>query len=290
MARVVIVGGGLAGLYAAERLHDAGHDVVVVERLERPGGVWVLHQEYQPGDWPWLKLGITATQIEGNCVYTDSGKFCGDLIIEATGFREKTLLELGIFGTRPSGVYTLWTAMRMLEMGWLVGSKAVIYGCNRWAEGLAMWIERRGASAEVFGSSRWCKTARVIKELRGWPRLTQLVTDGGVIDADTLVIAEVIPHNWLGAKTRVGNSAIVIDDIRYMKIAVDFFVDALEEGGFEVSSYGVEIFPRYTAGRVVVKTPGPGYLEVCGKVVYVDSEYTVFEVRRGCVIKYVRSA
>src|SRR5215218_10683923 len=36
--RVVVVGAGLGGLAAALRLQTAGHDVVVVEQRERPGG------------------------------------------------------------------------------------------------------------------------------------------------------------------------------------------------------------------------------------------------------------
>jgi phytoene desaturase len=38
MSRVVVVGAGLGGLGAALRLQGAGHDVVVVEARERPGG------------------------------------------------------------------------------------------------------------------------------------------------------------------------------------------------------------------------------------------------------------
>ena len=36
--RVAVVGAGLGGLGAALRLQGAGHDVVVVEQRERPGG------------------------------------------------------------------------------------------------------------------------------------------------------------------------------------------------------------------------------------------------------------
>ena len=38
MSRVVVIGAGLGGLGAALRLQGAGHDVVVLERRERPGG------------------------------------------------------------------------------------------------------------------------------------------------------------------------------------------------------------------------------------------------------------
>ena len=38
MSRVVVIGAGLGGLAVALRLQGAGHDVVVVEQRERPGG------------------------------------------------------------------------------------------------------------------------------------------------------------------------------------------------------------------------------------------------------------
>lgn len=37
---VAVVGAGMAGLVAAKELRDEGHDVVVSERTEGPGGVW----------------------------------------------------------------------------------------------------------------------------------------------------------------------------------------------------------------------------------------------------------
>src|SRR5918997_7232281 len=48
--RVVIVGGGFAGLTAAKRVADAGHEVVVLEKREVLGGKWSSWKNEQ-GDW-----------------------------------------------------------------------------------------------------------------------------------------------------------------------------------------------------------------------------------------------
>ncbi|AFA40036.1 hypothetical protein Pogu_2009 [Pyrobaculum oguniense TE7] len=290
MARFIIVGAGLAGLYLAEKLHDRGHEVVVLERLERPGGVWILHGEFEIKEYPWVRLGVTALAIQDNCVYTDVGRFCGDYVVEATGFREKTLAELGIFGSRPSGVYPLWAAMRIVEFGWRPGRRVAIYGCNRWAQGLAKKLADVGVETEVFGPSPWCEKRVVVRELKGSERLAGVVTDAGTYNVDTLIVAEVVSHSWLGGRYRVGNSAIVIDEIEYAKKAVDLFIKSLEEGGFLVRAAGLEAFPPVTTGEVVVKLPAPGVIDICGVETAVNEQYAVVRVREGCLLRYVRRA
>ena len=45
MARTVVIGGGAAGIAAARTLHDAGHDVLLVEASDRLGGSVALHYQ-----------------------------------------------------------------------------------------------------------------------------------------------------------------------------------------------------------------------------------------------------
>ena len=56
MARVVVVGGGMAGLATAVRLRAAKHDVVVLERSDAVGGKAARPRwTGSPGTWarPW---------------------------------------------------------------------------------------------------------------------------------------------------------------------------------------------------------------------------------------------
>jgi len=76
--------------------------------------------------------------------------------------------------------------------------------------------------------------------------------------------------------------------VSYMRLAVEFFVKTLEGGGFRVYASGLEVFPSVAAGEVVVKMPAPGVVEACGVEAQVFTQYAVFKVREGCVLRYVR--
>jgi len=76
--------------------------------------------------------------------------------------------------------------------------------------------------------------------------------------------------------------------VSYMRLAVEFFVKTLEGGGFRVYASWLEVFPSVAAGEVVVKMPAPGVVEICGVEAQVSTQYAVFKVREGCVLRYVR--
>jgi hypothetical protein len=63
-------------------------------------------------------------------------------IIAANGFREKTLLELGIYGFRPSGVLYLYSAWELINKGYSIGDKVVIYGFNHYSISLASKLSK----------------------------------------------------------------------------------------------------------------------------------------------------
>ena len=63
MARIAIIGGGISGISAARVLLRFGHEVVVLERGPRLGGVWAvtypevrlqnIAEQYRLSDFPW---------------------------------------------------------------------------------------------------------------------------------------------------------------------------------------------------------------------------------------------
>ena len=85
--RVVVAGAGFAGLLAAYRVAQAGHEVVVLEARDRVGGrVW--SQELVPGDpRTVVERGAEFRSVEhdqdGVRMLTDDGDVTGDAVILA---------------------------------------------------------------------------------------------------------------------------------------------------------------------------------------------------------------
>ena len=153
---VIVIGGGPAGLAAAESAKKAGAEVVVIEREARLGGILkqCVHDgfglirfgeklagpEYAERYIDEVKaLGIecrTLTFVTGiektqggfvvHCVSRDGVvSFEGDSIVLATGCRERTAKQVLIQGTRPAGVFTAGTAQNFVNlMGKLHGQTA----------------------------------------------------------------------------------------------------------------------------------------------------------------------
>ena len=159
---VAVIGGGAAGLTAANSCRKKGWDVIVLEREENPGGVLLqcIHNgfgihyfgeeltgpEYAgkllaEAEKLGVKIASNATVMkmeellpEKHLLTVYSGKE-GVLKVEAKsvilamGCRERARGNLGIPGSRPAGIFSAGTAQKMLNSdGILPGREAVIVG------------------------------------------------------------------------------------------------------------------------------------------------------------------
>lgn len=159
-ADVVIIGAGPAGLAAALKAHEAGAQVLLLERDKAPGGIlqqcihngFGLHYfkqeltgpEYaarfiekvkEAGDGIQMlcdtmvlefdqQLNILAVSAERGLITIKAGA-----IVLAMGCRERTRGALNIPGSRPAGVYTAGCAQRLVNTeGFMPGREVVILG------------------------------------------------------------------------------------------------------------------------------------------------------------------
>lgn len=178
---VLVIGGGPAGLAAAIAAHDAGADVLLIEREQRLGGILkqcihdgfglVRFQEKLSGpeyaerflddfherriaaltqtfvtDLKKTDHGVTATVVDKTGVSTIEAK----ALVLATGCRERTAKQVAIHGTRPAGVFTAGTAQNFMNLaGQLPTKRCVVLGSGD--IGLIMARRLTLEGAEVLG-------------------------------------------------------------------------------------------------------------------------------------------
>ncbi|RYY09067.1 MAG: FAD-binding protein, partial [Alphaproteobacteria bacterium] len=91
MVRTVVIGGGAAGIAAARTLHDARHEVLLLEASDRLGGrahslslTSLFPREGGGPDWP---LAFTGGQVDAGCGWLHSAqRNPWTSIAETTGF------------------------------------------------------------------------------------------------------------------------------------------------------------------------------------------------------------
>ncbi|HUX21058.1 MAG TPA: FAD-dependent oxidoreductase, partial [Spirochaetia bacterium] len=158
----VVVGGGSAGLAAAAEIARRGNSVAVLEREVSLGGIlnqcihngFGLHYfkeeltgpEYAqrfieitselPGIEFHIDTAVLDARVEGDrkVVYAISKrqgvtKFICRAVVLAMGCRERNRGNIGIPGTRPSGIFTAGLAQRLVNIdGYIPGKDVVIVG------------------------------------------------------------------------------------------------------------------------------------------------------------------
>jgi glycerol-3-phosphate dehydrogenase len=203
---LVVVGGGAAGLGAAEAASAAGLRVLVVERGERPGpgpigAGGTTHAgsaplaggpavEWLPGatvvglsqaDSGWLALAQTAT---------GSLELRAQAIVVASGGYVEPFEHRAIAGPRPAGLITADLAERILAAGLRPGRRVALVGGGRRADRLAAALVEAGARVE--------RLERAPDEVRGEERLEAVRLAGDWLASDTLVLADrLLPQAFL---------------------------------------------------------------------------------------------
>lgn len=210
---VIVVGAGLSGLAAAETL-AATHRVTLVERLPATGGVWGFdHPRVIELERSCLRLavefvvGATALRWRDNrLLVVGPGRtrwLPAERLVFAGGTRPGTAAELGIVGSRLSGMFAATVAHHLTDAKILLGRRPVVAGGGDWAEVVIPELLERSRVTVVGDdvaelSQRWpqisCWPAYRVAEVHGDERVQHvLVLDqrGTTcrISCDALVLA-----------------------------------------------------------------------------------------------------
>jgi thioredoxin reductase len=182
MKDVIVIGGGAGGLAAAIEIHQAGKDVLLIEREEFLGGILnqcihngfgleVFKEEYTGPEYAnqfidvflqekidyLLDTTVIGLKKEGHIFTVETSNesqgiefYQTQTVVVSTGSYERTRGQISIPGDRPYGVITAGSAQRYLNIdGLLVGKKVFILGSGD--IGLIMARRMKLEGAEVLG-------------------------------------------------------------------------------------------------------------------------------------------
>lgn len=178
MKKVVVIGGGPAGMAAALEANKLGCKVLIVERDMELGGILqqcihsgfglhLLGRELTGCEYAQhfidqlsrpeievmtdtMVLAVQAGQV--SAVNPSQGiiRIEADAVVLAMGCRERTRGAIGIPGTRPAGVFTAGTAQRLLNVeGLLPGRRVVVLGSGDIGLIMARRLTLEGAEVEA---------------------------------------------------------------------------------------------------------------------------------------------
>lgn len=206
-ADTVVIGGGAAGLAAAIKLKDLSvNKVILVDDRERLGGIlpqcihtgFGVHYSKRDLTGPEFAEELSSFVLDRGVdvflnsyalelryvdyyeksVIVASRKGLIDVrtrtVIVATGARERTVYEIGIFGDRPAGVYTAGMVQALMDLyGVMPGKEVVIVGSGDVGLIVARRLAMQGA------------TVKAVIEVKPWPgglirNIVQCLEDFGI--------------------------------------------------------------------------------------------------------------
>ena len=192
--RVLVVGGGPAGLEAARVAAEAGHAVVLCERSERLGCIAALAGFVDPPIaelLAWLERRVRTLGVEvrlGAALDAEAiARAAPDRVILATGARRERPALPGADGAH---VLDLAATERALRAGSVAGRRIAVWGGG--AIGLALAVHLAGAEAKPAGIAVVEAGARFGAGLappRLWRALAALRRAGAALHARTRAVA-----------------------------------------------------------------------------------------------------
>ena len=303
--KIVIIGSGLAGLALAEMFPDS----ILIEVKRQPGGLFSkdncpvagnigseMINKLLYGKKVEIETAAYRLDSEGVWVINRNGsKKINGKVILATGFRERTSVELGIYGYRPAGIFPFTAAWDLVNMGYSLGEKVVIYGYNHYSLSLASKLSKLCDKIYIVYSreslvhsldealSLGVDLIRGrIKWVEGRDRISLVKTDSEEIKTDALIIAEFAPWNQLGAEFLAGNAGMILESPLKVVESSMLLAELLKTGGnMERIRGNVPVLPNFVSERFrkVMLGVGTGIrVTVGGHVIITEEPYQVVEI------------